>query len=315
MGIVNYLTHLGIMIGIYGILSLTLNFQYGFTGLVNFGHVAFFAIGAYASTLLVMGGGTHFLVGLAGAFVAGGIYGLIISLPTGNLKEDYWAIATLAAAEIVRLFFVNEGWIYGSSYEAGPFGIRGIPSPWYEAIPADLYIYFYLGLVAVFLAITYALLNHLSTSPFGRVLKAIREGDDLPKALGKNVFSFKARSMGISGAFAGLAGGLFAHYVSFISPYNFQPIVTFIVWAMIVVGGIGNNLGAIAGAGVVQIFYSSTRFLKDYVPVNSKTLASVRMIVIGLLIVVVMLFWQEGLIREKKKVYETEPKETNREQD
>lgn len=315
MGIVNYLTHLGIMIGIYGILSLTLNFQYGFTGLVNFGHVAFFAIGAYASTLLVMGGGTHFLVGLAGAFVAGGIYGLIISLPSGNLKEDYWAIATLAAAEIVRLFFVNEGWIYGSSYEAGPFGIRGIPSPWYEAIPADLYIYFYLGLVAVFLAITYALLNHLSSSPFGRVLKAIREGDDLPKALGKNVFSFKARSMAISGAFAGLAGGLYAHYVSFISPYNFLPIVTFIVWAMIVVGGIGNNLGAIAGAGVVQIFYSSTRFLKDYVPVNSKTLASVRMVVIGLLIVVVMLFWQEGLIREKKKVYETEPKEPNREQD
>lgn len=315
MGIVNYLTHLGIMIGIYGILSLTLNFQYGFTGLVNFGHVAFFAIGAYASTLLVMGGGTHFLVGLAGAFVAGGIYGLIISLPTGNLKEDYWAIATLAAAEIVRLFFVNEEWIYGGPYEAGPFGIRGVPSPWYEAIPSDLYIYFYLGLVAVFLAITYALFNFLSSSPFGRVLKAIREGDDLPKALGKNVFLFKARSMGISGAFAGLAGGLFAHYVSFISPYNFQPIVTFIVWAMIVVGGIGNNLGAIAGAGVVQIFYSSTRFLKDYVPVNSKTLASIRMIVIGVMIVVVMLFWQEGLIREKKKVYETEPKEQNCEQD
>lgn len=98
MGIVNYLTHLGIMVGIYGILSLTLNFQYGFTGLVNFGHVAFFAIGAYASTLLVLAGGTHFLVGLLGALVAGGIYGLIIALPTGNLKEDYWAIATLAAA-------------------------------------------------------------------------------------------------------------------------------------------------------------------------------------------------------------------------
>lgn len=314
MGILNYLIHLGIMIGIYGILSLTLNFQYGFTGLVNFGHVAFFAIGAYSSTLLVMGGGTHFLVGLAGAFAAGGIYGLIISLPTGNLKEDYWAIATLAAAEIVRLFFVNEEWIYGGPYEAGPFGIRGVPSPWYEAIPSDLYIYFYLGLVAVFLALTYVFLNFLSSSPFGRVLKAIREGDDLPQALGKNVLSFKARSMAISGAFAGLAGGLFAHYVSFISPYNFEPIVTFIVWAMIVVGGIGNNLGAIAGAGVVQIFYSSTRFLKDYVPVDSKTLASVRMIVIGALIVVVMLFWQEGLIREKKQVYKTDPKEPDREQ-
>jgi len=308
MGIVNYLAHIGIMIGIYGILSLTLNFQYGFTGLVNFGHVAFFALGAYGSTLLVMSGGTHFLVGLIGAFIIGGIFGLIISLPTGNLKEDYWAIATLAAAEIVRLFFVNEGWIYGGPYVAGPFGIRGIPSPWSDVIPTNLYIFFYLGLVAIFLLITYLFLNFLSNTPFGRVLKAIREGDDLPKALGKNVFSFKARSMGISGAFAGLAGGLFAHYVSFISPYNFQAIETFIVWAMVVVGGIGNNRGAIAGAAIVQLFYSSTRFLKDYVPIDSKILASVRMITIGLLIVLVMLFWQEGLIKEKKSEYKNKLK-------
>jgi len=303
MEIINFLIYLAIMIGIYGILALTLNFQYGFGGMVNFGHVAFFCMGAYASTLLVMWG-APFLVGVLGAFISAGVFAFLISTVTKSLKADYWAITTIAFAEIVRLFFVNEAWIYGDEYTAGPFGIPGIPRPLESFFSTDAYPFFYLLIVLIFLGITYFVLRAVTNSPFGRVMKAVREDEELPMALGKNVPQFKIKIMVIGGAFAGVAGSLIAHYTSFVAPSYFMPIETFIVWAMIIIGGRGNHRGAIVGTIIVQLFYNSTRFIKDYVPIDAQLLASLRMIAIGSLIVLVMLFRQEGLIKEKKKVYE-----------
>ena len=304
MGLVNFLVYLSIMTGIYAILSLSLNLQYGFTGLANFGHVVFFCLGAYISTIIVLVFKMPFILGLLGGMVVAGLFGYIISIPTANLKEDYWAIATLAAAEIVRIFFLNEDWVVGGGpYQGGAFGIGGIPQPLRSLFSAHTYPFFYLAIVLVCLAATYIIINTLTQSPFGRVIKSIREGDNLPQALGKDVKRFRMKVMAIGGSFGGLAGCLWAHYHGFISPNQFLPLETFIIWAMVIVGGKANNKGAILGAVIVMIFYNSTRFLKDYIPIEAVTLASLRMVAIGILIVVVMLFMKEGLIKEKKTLY------------
>jgi ABC-type branched-subunit amino acid transport system permease subunit len=302
---IEYLAYLSIMTGIYGILSLSLNLQYGLTGLANFGHVAFFCLGAYTSTILVVLVKVPFILGLLGGMVTAALFGLLISIPTANLKEDYWAIVTLAAAEIVRLFFLNEDWIFGKDpYHGGAFGIGGIPRPLQSLFSATAYPFFYLCIVIFFVVLTYFFVRLVTNSPFGRVLKAIREGDDLPLAMGKNVSKFRMKAMALGGAMGGLAGSLVAHFWSFIDPYQFMPIETFVIWAMVVVGGKGNCVGALVGAVIIQFFYSSTQFLKDYIPIDAQVLASLRMVVIGVLIVLVMLFMKEGLIKEKKRVYQ-----------
>jgi ABC-type branched-subunit amino acid transport system permease subunit len=304
MGLINFFAYLAIMMGIYGILSLSLNLQYGFTGLANFGQVAFFCLGAYISTIIVLVFQMPFIFGLFGAIVIAGLFGYVISIPTANLKEDYWAIVTLAAAEIVRIFFLNEDWVVGGGpYHGGAFGIGGIPQPLRSLFSAYTYPFFYLAIVLVCLIATYIVINTLTQSPFGKVIKSIREGDNLPLALGKDVKRFRMKVMAIGGCFGGMAGCLWAHYHGFVSPNQFLPLETFIIWAMVIVGGKANNKGAIVGAVIIMIFYNSTRFLKDYIPIEEVTLASLRMVVIGLLIVVAMLFMKEGLIKEKKTIY------------
>ena len=304
MGVISFLVYLAIMMGIYGILSLSLNLQYGFTGLANFGQVAFFCLGAYVSTIIVLPLGMPFILGLVGGMIVAGLFGYIIAIPTADLKEDYWAIVTLAAAEIVRIFFLNEDWVVGGGpYVGGAFGVGGIPQPLRSLFSAHTYPFFYLTIVMLALTATYLVINRLTQSPFGRVIKSIREGDNLPLAMGKDVRKFRVRVMAIGGSFGGLAGSLWAHYHGFISPDQFLPLETFIIWAMVIVGGKGNNKGAVLGAVIIMTFYNSTRFLKDYVPIEEVTLASLRMVAIGILIVLAMLFMKDGLIKEKRTLY------------
>lgn len=305
MGFINFMIYLAIMMGIYGIESLSLNLQYGFAGLANFGQVAFFCLGAYVTTIITLTFGMPFILGILGSMLVAGLFGYIIAIPTADLKEDYWAIVTLAAAEIVRIFFLNEGWVVGGGpYRGGAFGVGGIPQPLKSYFSPQAYPLFYLGIVLLCLFVTYIIINKLTDSPFGRVLKSFREGDDrLAQAMGKDVKNFRIKAMAIGGMFGGMAGCLYAHYYGFISPYQFIPLETFIVWAMVVIGGKGNNKGAILGAVIIIIFYHSTRYLKDYIPIEETTLASLRMVAIGVLIVIVMLFMKEGIAKEKKKVY------------
>jgi len=305
MAFVNFLIYLAIMMGIYGILSLSLNLQYGFTGLANFGQVGFFCLGAYATTIITLTFGLPFLIGLIGSMIVAGLFGYVIAIPTADLKEDYWAIVTLASAEIVRMFFLNEDWVVGGGvYRGGAFGVGGIPQPLKAFFSAQTYPLFYLAIVIICLLGTYLIINKLTQSPYGLVLKSIREGDDrLAQAMGKDVKRFRLKTMAVGGMFGGLAGCLWAHYYGFISPSQFLPLETFIVWAMVIVGGKGNNRGAAFGAVIIIIFYHSTRYLKDYIPVEEVTLASLRMVAIGVLIVLVMLFMKEGILKEKKPLY------------
>ena len=298
MTTINFLVYLLTMIGIYGFLSLSLNFQVGFTGLINFGQVAFFAIGAYTSSLLVCKAGAPLILGFLGGMLLSGLFGYLISIPTKSLKSDYWAIATLAGGEVIRLIALNEGWL-----TEGAFGVMRIPQPFRALFSMDTYSLFYLTLVLVCLAIAYIVLSLLSNSPFGRDLKAIRDEEELSLSLGKNTRKLKIEAMIVAGMVAGLGGALFAHYITYISPENFRPIETFLMWAMIIVGGRGNHLGAIMGAVIIQLFNVSTRFIGDYLPFTPGFMAALRMAIIGMLIVTFLLFRPEGLVKERKKIY------------
>jgi len=298
MPLVNFLIYLLTMIGIYSLLAMSLNFQVGFTGLINFGQVAFFLIGAYTSSLLVTKAGAPLALGFLGGMALSGLFGYIISIPTKSLKADYWAIATLAGGEVVRLIALNEGWL-----TEGPFGVMSIPQPLRWLFSRDTYPLFYLLLVVALVAVAYLVLSLLTNSPFGRNLKAIRDEEDICLSLGKNTQKLKLQAMVVAGMVAGLGGALFAHYITYISPENFRPIETFLMWAMIIVGGKGNHLGAILGAVVIQLFNVSTRFIGGYVPLGADSMAALRMVIIGVLIVLFLLYAPEGLVKEKKKVY------------
>ncbi|MBL7203763.1 MAG: branched-chain amino acid ABC transporter permease [Desulfobacteraceae bacterium] len=299
MTVINFLIYLLTMIGIYSLLAMSLNFQVGFTGLINFGQVAFFCIGAYTSSLLVIKAGAPIVVGFLAGMALSGFLGYIMSIPTKSLKSDYWAIATLASGEVVRLVALNEEWL-----TAGPFGVMSIPQPLAALFSKDIYPLFYLLFVIACIAIVYLFLTLLTNSPFGRDIKAIRDEEELCLSLGKDTQKLKLQAMVVAGIVAGLAGALFAFYIRYISPENFRPIETFLMWAMIIVGGRGNHFGAILGAVVIQLFNVSTRFIGNYVPFGPDVMASLRMIIIGVLIILFILYRPEGLIKERKKVYD-----------
>ncbi|TAL88884.1 MAG: branched-chain amino acid ABC transporter permease [Candidimonas sp.] len=297
---INFLVYLLTIVGIYGLLSLSLSFQYGQTGLVNFGQVAFFMIGAYLSSIATAILGWPVWVGFILAILGGGVLGALMALPIGDLRQDYWAIATLAAAELIRIIFLNTN--LGSDYVGASYGITNIPAPFRSHFTTTHYGYFYLALVAACVVVAYLLITWLDHSPFGRVLKGIRESDDVARALGKDVRSARIWSLVIGGALAGAGGSLYAHFVGFIDPRFFMPLETFLVWAMVIMGGPGNNIGALVGTLVVELIYNSTRFIQ--VPVEySATVAALRMVLIGVLIIVVILYLPRGLVPERKRRY------------
>lgn len=301
---IEFLVYLLTIAGIWGLLALSLNLQFGVTGLINLGQIAFFMLGAYGSTIVTHPDllGLPIPLGLAAGMLAAGVFAFLISLPTARLREDYWAIWTLAAAEILRLVFLNQ--TLGNPYMGASFGVSGIPRPLRELFTTDGYGYFYLALVAVILVIVWLIVHRITELPYGRALRAMREGDEMPLALGKNVPSLRIRAMFIGGLIAGLAGGLYVHFNAFVAPNYFMPIETFLVWVMVIVGGAGNYLGAIAGTVLIQVIYNSTRFLGDYLPIDASVLASLRMIAIGVLIIAVLIYMPQGLIPERRRRHE-----------
>jgi len=292
-----FLIYLITIAGIYGIMSLSLSLQYGQTGLVNFGQVVFFMMGAYVTAGLTSVLGWPIIVGAIAGIIAAALLGMLMALPIGDLKQDYWAIATLVVAELVRVIFLNTN--FGDPYVGASYGVSDIPSPLYNVIPHHLYGYFYLALVLACVVLCYALVVWACRSPFGRLLKSVREGgDEVARALGKDVRRARISSLVLGGAIAGLGGVLYAHFVGFIAPKYFLPLETFLVWGMVIVGGSGNHLGALCGAVIIQAIYNATRFFD--LPAE---LAALRMVAIGLLIILVILYMPKGLVPERRRRY------------
>lgn len=289
-----YLVAIGAFVGIYALLALGLNVQWGFTGLVNLGHVGFFAMGAYSTALLTVHG-APFALGLAAAIVMSACLGAFVATTTLRLKEDFLTIVTLGFSEIFRLFLINEDWL-----TKGANGITGIPRPW-RSLFSQGYEFFYLALISGVVLVVYLILERLRRSPYGRVLRAIREDDEIASVAGKNVFWFKVQAFTLGAAIAGLAGFLYAHYITYVSPDTFVPALTIYVWVALIAGGSGNNRGAILGAFVLMGFLEGARFLKDFIPfLTDVRLAAAREITVGLALILLMFYKQEGLLPEER---------------
>jgi branched-chain amino acid transport system permease protein len=288
-----YVLDMLVMTGIFAILSISLNLEYGFTGMANFGKVAFFMMGAYASSIAARAG-APFIACIAIAIVVSGLTGLLASLPALRLREDYLAIVTLTFGEILRFIIKNEDWIGG-----GVWGLTVPPAFTMPFAPSWLMVAVHLCIVYLALAACYVVAQLIVNSPYGRVMRAIREDELAAQVLGKNTVKYKAQVFMLGSAMAGVAGSLFAQYSRFIDPYTFMPILTFTVWMMVVLGGPGNNTGVILGAFILQALERGTRIVKDYLilPIDPHNL---RVIMIGTLIILILFYMPQGLLKEGK---------------
>jgi neutral amino acid transport system permease protein len=372
---VEYLIFLTISTSIFALFGLGLNLQWGFTGLINFGHVAFMTLGAYTTVLLSLKGVPLLLSAIAGAVVAA-FLGLAIGFSTLRLREDYLAIVTIGVGELIRLVVNNQDLPVGNEWRSGAFGVQSYPIPLATLVPnifikvlligvltllagitffslwrwvrisqvskianshkkvggkqefisrlvigvllAVLAVAVYIsGAIALYndnptaglmlmslivLAFVFWRLEILARSPWGRILKAIREDEEIPKALGKNVFWYKLQSLMLGGAVAGIAGAFIAWQLSAIYPNNFEPQETFNAWIIVILGGSGNNLGTVLGAIIYFIYYEGTRNLDKIIPLDSDRLSALRIMIIGLILMVLMIWRPQGILGKKEEL-------------
>ena len=262
---------------ILGVAVLGLQLIVGYTGQFSFGHAAFYGIGAYTSALLSLHYHLPFYVTMPLAAVAAGIGGWIVA-PILRLSGHYLAIGTLAMGEIVFLLMINWKWL-----TKGAYGLYGIPFPSIGRFELDSdEAYYFLATVA--LGIVYFFLRRLTASRFGRALKAVRENELAAVVSGVRAFREKTRAFVIGSACAGLAGALYAHYLSYISPESFKFGISVEMVTMVVIGGLGSMPGGIIGSLVVILLPEYLRFLADY-----------RLVVYGGLIISFMMFLPGGL--------------------
>lgn len=375
---VDYLIFLTISTAVLALFSLGLNLQWGFTGLINFGHIAFMTLGAYTTVLLSLKGVPLFVAVVIGAIVAA-LLGLIIGFATLRLREDYLAIVTIGTGEVIRLVLNNENLPVGDTWVSGAFGVQTYPIPLSTA-PNLFFQFLMIGLLtllagvtlfwlwrwiryaqksqavdssqktvtvskqelatrlgvgiilallttAIYISGVISLYNYnpktglmlltvlilafvfwrlevLVRSPWGRVLKAIREDEEVPRAMGKNVFWYKVQSLILGGAIAGIAGAFYAWQLSAIYPdKTFEPQATFDAWIMVILGGSGNNIGTILGAVIFVAYDAITReVLPRFVPLDEARLGAFRIMVIGLILMVLMIWRPQGILGKKEEL-------------
>jgi len=309
-----FLTSLTTLALIYSLLAIGLNIHFGFTGLLNFGHVAFFAAGAYTAALLTIPppetfqGTVEYTIGLglpmpaafpvslvAGAIV-GGILAFLIGLTSVRLDHHYLAVATFALAGIFENFIRNEGWL-----TRGVFGLNEVPRPGAAVLGTDLWQVVYLLFTLVLTAGVYVFTDRTMRAPFGRLLKGIREDEDAAQMLGKDTNFIKLKSFVLGGMIAGLAGAVFAHWVGSVVAGQFIDEVTFMVWLAVLLGGAASNRGVILGAFVLIAFREGTRFLPQ-IANDPSTIPSLRLAIIGLLMIAVIRYRPQGLMGDLDEI-------------
>ncbi|BAQ63646.1 branched-chain amino acid ABC transporter permease [Geminocystis sp. NIES-3709] len=367
---VEYLVFLTISASLYALFALGLNLQWGFTGLINFGHVAFMTVGAYITVLLALKG-VPLIIGVMLGAIASSALGLLIGLTSLKLREDYLAIVTIGVSELIRLIVQNEQWL-----TKGTFGVQSYPLPFGKFQPnffgkismiflltlltafvlwqlwrnfrqqlgfnrqiqgksfqpsSRLSIYLWGGialtfillvyingsialynysykaglmlLILIILALVYYGLDLLVHSPWGRVLKAIREDEEIPKALGKNIFWYKLQSFMLGGAIAGVAGAFYSWQLTTIYPSSFEPLLTFNAWIIVVLGGSGNNAGVILGAIIFWGYDSLTRFIfSNSDIINDSQVGALRVMIIGLILMILMIWRPQGILGKKQEL-------------
>jgi len=287
---VEYILHILVITGIYIILTLSLNLVVGYTGLASLGHIAFACVGAYTSSLLALNFGVTPWLGLLIGACFAGLLGAVISIPSLRLKGDYLALATFGLGVIV--YSVAKNWV---SLTRGPMGLPGVPGfrvGWLQLSE----IWQYLILVIIFVFLTYFVIRRVVGSPFGRILRGIREDEIATMAMGKNVNKHKVLVFIIGAFFAGIAGSLYAHYITFIDPSSFTVMESITVLLMVVFGGMASLAGSFVGAAILVIFPELLRFLG----MPSSIAAPLRQMIYGLLLIILMVLRPQGVLGKYK---------------
>jgi branched-chain amino acid transport system permease protein len=314
---VDFWISVGVLAGIYAIVALGLQVNTGFTGIVNFGAAGFMAIGAYSMAILVLEVGLSFWVSLPLAMLITMLFGAIVGLPSLRLRADYFAIATIAMAEMVRLFAQNARGLtggnqgifcadddpsncYANSWRDVSDSINGVVENFWSD-PATLFPLLLVIWATVGIA-TVALI-YLQKSPWGRVLRAIREDEDAARALGKNTLLFKLQSLAIAALLGAFGGFFLALNLATLHPIDFEPLITFFAFSVLVLGGLANYKGVFVGAILFWFVIEATRFIELPDPPFTETrIAALRLAITGLLLIGLMAFRPQGLFGKRQEM-------------
>ncbi|HET6549593.1 MAG TPA: branched-chain amino acid ABC transporter permease [Solirubrobacter sp.] len=286
---------------IFSLLTLALNLHFGIAGLVNFGIVAYFAVGSYTYVLLTqlppspldqykIGLELPPVIGILGGIAAAVIFAAITGWPALRLREEYLALTTFAFAEVLHSIFVNV-----RELGNGTRGLSNVLPPAYDSIPADNYDLIFMIVMLAVLALAFAAMHRLKRSPFGASMRAIRDDELAAAAIGKPIRSFRLRAFLSGASIAGLAGVLYGWFTTVVTPGLFTADVTFTAFIALVIGGLGSNVGAIVGAFV---FFGIEELLR-LVPASSETaqlMVSLRLIPFGIVLILMLRFRPQGLV-------------------
>jgi neutral amino acid transport system permease protein len=312
-------TAIGPTAAVYALAAIGLNIHYGYTGLLNFGQVGFMLMGAWGLAASVSILGLPLWAGVLCGFAASAALALALGAPTLRLRADYLAISTIAAAEILRFVFRSNTM---APYSGGPFGIpsqvggSGFTATWNSLNPFPRGSTYQFGplsftntrlwttivawtLVALAVLLVWALMR----SPWGRVVKSIREDEDAARALGKNVFAHKMQSLVLGGMLGGLAGMVFVLGNAAFTSDTFLPQLTFYAYAVLILGGAGTVFGPVAGSIVFWFLISGIeRALQASGVMPSGTIGPTRLLLVGLLLIVLMAFRPQGIFGNKEEM-------------
>jgi branched-chain amino acid transport system permease protein len=293
-----------ILIGIYTLLTLVVNLHYGYAGLMNFGIVGFVAIGAYTYAIVTRGApvgqdvyrfffNQPWWVGFLAAGAVTTIFAFIIGLPTLRVQGDYLLIVTFAFAEVIQRLLPNEGWLTN-----GTRGFINITPPLRELLPGQDYTFLLAALVVAIVIVVYLIAQRVGTAPFGRTLRAMRDNEPAALATGKNVYGFKMWIFLLGAAICGLAGAMYTWKMTLALPSLFGMSVSFAAWIALVIGGTGNNKGAVVGTVVLLGAQQALKFIST-TPELTPIISSVQLILEGLVLILILRFWPSGLVPEK----------------
>jgi branched-chain amino acid transport system permease protein len=298
--------NVGVLATTYGVFALGVQLNVGTTGIMNFGQAGFMAVGSYAMGILVVKSGLSFWLALVLGIPVAIAAALLVGLPSLRLRADYFAISTLAFSEIVRI--VADNW---DGLTGGNLGLFGYGDTWTEAsaridgwlesigIAPRFLLPLLLVNVLILLVLT-VVVALMVRSPWGRVLRAIREDEDAARALGKNTFVYKLQSLSIAAALAAIAGYMLAINISILSPANFDPVLTAYAYVIVILGGLGSYLGVVVGSFFLIFVLEATRYIE--LPLSDARVAALRFMIVGLVLMLLVVFRPQGLFGKRQEL-------------
>jgi branched-chain amino acid transport system permease protein len=304
-----------VLAGIYALVALGLQLNVGFTGIVNFGQAGFMAVGGYSMAILVLKGGFSFWLALPVAVLITMAFGVLIGLPSLRLRADYFAIVTLATAEVVRLVAQNargltegnkglycdfsggDSVCYDDTWRSLSDSILGfIENFWSDPdvlLPLLLVVWATVGLATLGL-------SYVQGTPWGRVLRAVREDEDAARALGKNTLLYKLQSLAISAALGAFAGFFLALFLATVTPTDYEPLVTFFAYGVLILGGLASYRGVAIGAILLWALLEGTRFVE--LPISEQKTAALRFFIVGAALILLMAFRPQGMFGKREEM-------------